>query len=80
LGDFALVSQLGSIESARPRIFREKLEGWLNQPQFSDQRKNEFSDPRGIRQHFQPNFDACAEHERSAPVKNSLGVPEGSEW
>jgi hypothetical protein len=29
-GDFGLVSQLGSIEYARPRKFREKLEGWLN--------------------------------------------------
>ena len=27
---FGLVSQLGSIEYARPRKFREKLEGWLN--------------------------------------------------
>ena len=29
-GAFGLVSQLGSIEYARPRKFREKLEGWLN--------------------------------------------------
>lgn len=29
-GDFGLVSQLGSIEYARPRKFREKLEGWLD--------------------------------------------------
>src|SRR5215467_8518383 len=29
-GDFGLVSQLGSVEYARPRKFREKLEGWLN--------------------------------------------------
>jgi hypothetical protein len=29
-GDFGLVSQLGSIHYARPRKFREKLEGWLN--------------------------------------------------
>jgi hypothetical protein len=29
-GAFGLVSQLGSIEYARPRRFREKLEGWLN--------------------------------------------------
>ena len=29
-GDFGLVSQLGSIEYARPRKFREKLESWLN--------------------------------------------------
>jgi len=29
-GDFGLLSQLGSIEYARPRKFREKLEGWLN--------------------------------------------------
>ena len=28
-GDFGLVSQLGSVEYARPRKFREKLEGWL---------------------------------------------------
>jgi len=28
-GDFGLVCQLGSIEYARPRKFREKLEGWL---------------------------------------------------
>ena len=28
-GHFGLVSQLGSIEYARPRKFREKLEGWL---------------------------------------------------
>src|SRR5215831_529443 len=29
-GAFGLVSQLGSIEYARPRKFREKLESWLN--------------------------------------------------
>jgi hypothetical protein len=29
-GDFGLVSQLGSAEYARPRKFREKLEGWLD--------------------------------------------------
>ena len=29
-GNFGLVSQLGSAEYARPRKFREKLEGWLN--------------------------------------------------
>ena len=29
LGDFGLVSQLGSAEYARPRKFRERLEGWL---------------------------------------------------
>ena len=29
-GAFGLVSQLGSIEYARPRKFREKLEAWLN--------------------------------------------------
>jgi hypothetical protein len=29
-GDFGLVSQLGSTEYARPRKFREKLEGWLD--------------------------------------------------
>jgi hypothetical protein len=29
-GAFGLVSQLGSTEYARPRKFREKLEGWLN--------------------------------------------------
>ena len=29
-GDFGLVSQLGSVEYARPRKFREKLEGWLD--------------------------------------------------
>jgi hypothetical protein len=28
-GDFGLVSQLGSIDYARPRKFREKLEDWL---------------------------------------------------
>ena len=28
-GEFGLVSQLGSTEYARPRKFREKLEGWL---------------------------------------------------
>ena len=28
-GEFGLVSQLGSADSARPRKFREKLEGWL---------------------------------------------------
>ena len=28
-GDFGLISQLGSAEYARPRKFREKLEGWL---------------------------------------------------
>lgn len=28
-GEFGLVSQLGSVEYARPRRFREKLEGWL---------------------------------------------------
>ncbi len=28
-GDFGLISQLGSVEYARPRKFREKLEGWL---------------------------------------------------
>jgi hypothetical protein len=29
-GDFGLVNQLGSIDYARPRKFREKLEGWLD--------------------------------------------------
>jgi hypothetical protein len=29
-GDFGLVSQLGSVEYARPRKFRAKLEGWLD--------------------------------------------------
>lgn len=29
-GSFGLVSQLGSVSYARPRKFREKLEGWLN--------------------------------------------------
>lgn len=29
-GDFGLVSQLGSAEYARPRRFRERLEGWLD--------------------------------------------------
>lgn len=29
-GDFGLVNQLGSIQYARPRKFREKLEGWLD--------------------------------------------------
>ena len=29
-GDFGLISQLGSVDYARPRKFREKLEGWLN--------------------------------------------------
>jgi hypothetical protein len=29
-GDFGLVSQLGSVEYARPRKFREKLEGRLD--------------------------------------------------
>jgi hypothetical protein len=28
-GDFGLISQLGSAECARPRKFRERLEGWL---------------------------------------------------
>jgi len=28
-GEFGLVSQLGSVEYARPRKFREKLDGWL---------------------------------------------------
>ena len=28
-GDLGLVSQLGSTDYARPRKFREKLEGWL---------------------------------------------------
>ena len=28
-GDFGLISQLGSTDYARPRKFREKLEGWL---------------------------------------------------
>ena len=28
-GEFGLVSQLGSSDYARPRKFREKLEGWL---------------------------------------------------
>jgi hypothetical protein len=28
-GDFGLISQLGSAEYARPRKFREKLDGWL---------------------------------------------------
>jgi hypothetical protein len=28
-GDFGLISQLGSADYARPRRFREKLEGWL---------------------------------------------------
>ncbi|MDQ1470888.1 MAG: hypothetical protein QOJ99_2368, partial [Bryobacterales bacterium] len=29
-GDFGLISQLGSADYARPREFREKLEGWLD--------------------------------------------------
>jgi replication initiator protein len=29
-GDFGLINQLGSVEYARPRKFREKLEGWLD--------------------------------------------------
>jgi hypothetical protein len=29
-GDFGLLSQLGSADYARPRKFREKLEGWLD--------------------------------------------------
>ena len=29
-GDFGLVSQLGSTDYARPRKFREKLDGWLD--------------------------------------------------
>jgi hypothetical protein len=29
-GEFGLVSQLGSVEYARPRKFREKLQGWLD--------------------------------------------------
>jgi hypothetical protein len=29
-GDFGLVNQLGSSEYARPRKFRERLEGWLD--------------------------------------------------
>lgn len=29
-GEFGLVSQLGSVEYARPRKFREKLDGWLD--------------------------------------------------
>jgi len=29
-GDFGLVSQLGSCDYARPRKFRERLEGWLD--------------------------------------------------
>jgi len=29
-GEFGLVSQLGSVECARPRKFREKLESWLD--------------------------------------------------
>lgn len=29
-GEFGLVSQLGSVEYARPRKFREKLENWLD--------------------------------------------------
>jgi hypothetical protein len=28
-GDFGLAHQLGNIDYARPRKFREKLEGWL---------------------------------------------------
>jgi hypothetical protein len=28
-GDFGLISQLGSAGYARPRRFREKLDGWL---------------------------------------------------
>jgi len=28
-GDFGLISQLGSADYARPRKFREKLDGWL---------------------------------------------------
>jgi len=30
LGDFGLVNQLGSSEYARPRKFRERLEGWMD--------------------------------------------------
>ena len=29
-GDFGLISQLGNADYARPRKFREKLEGWLD--------------------------------------------------
>src|SRR5258708_38924931 len=29
-GDFGLVNQLGSSDYARPRKFRERLEGWLD--------------------------------------------------
>ena len=29
-GDFGLTSQIGSVEYARPRKFRERLERWLN--------------------------------------------------
>jgi Plasmid encoded RepA protein len=29
-GEFGLVSQLGSVAYARPRKFREKLQGWLD--------------------------------------------------
>lgn len=29
-GDFGLASQLGSADYARPRKFRERLEGWLD--------------------------------------------------
>jgi hypothetical protein len=29
-GDFGLVNQLGSADYARPRKFRERLEGWLD--------------------------------------------------
>ncbi|HWF59007.1 MAG TPA: replication protein RepA [Nitrospira sp.] len=29
-GDFGLIRQLGSADYARPRGFREKLEGWLD--------------------------------------------------
>jgi hypothetical protein len=29
-GDFGLIAQLGGVEYARPRKFREKLERWLD--------------------------------------------------
>jgi hypothetical protein len=29
-GEFGLTSQIGSVEYARPRKFRERLERWLN--------------------------------------------------
>src|ERR1044071_1174108 len=47
-GEFGLVSQLGSSDYARPRKFREKLEGWLKRVRGMWPERPAHIDPDGI--------------------------------